>query len=307
MNSKHLAILALIFASVIWGLTGPIMKQTLVHVPIFTLAFIRFGAAAFLLFPFVYNRLAIKKGDLPLLILCAAFGVTFNIAFFFWGLTMTSALNAGIIIATGPLFILLGAVIFLKEKINRQLIVGLIIGVAGIGIIIGADALKNGISLSPLGDFIILLSLLSFVFYDILSKKLFKKYSPLTITFYSFLIGAIVFFPAASYEFLNTQDWMANLPPQAILGIIYGIFFSSLLAYTVWQWGLSKMDASRVGFFYYIDPVASTIGAVVILSEKITQPFVLGAILIFLGLFFAEGRLPYHHILQHATGKFKHN
>ena len=305
MNSKHFAILALISASVIWGLTGPVMKLTLQSVPIFSLAFIRFGAASILLFPFVVNKLKIKKEDLPIIIIAAFSGVTFNIAFFFWGLTLTTALNSGIIIATAPLFILLGAVIFLKEKITRRLIVGLIIGVIGIGIIIGQDVLKNGASLSPLGDFIILLSLLAFVFYDILSKKLFKRYSPLTITFYSFLIGAISFFPASYFEFVNNSAWMTKLDSNMLFGIIFGIFFSSFAAYSFWQWGLSKIDAAQAGFFYYLDPVSSTLGAVILLSEKITQPFVLGSILIFLGLFFAEGHLPYHTLIEHTLRKLK--
>ncbi|MDO8657761.1 MAG: DMT family transporter [Candidatus Levybacteria bacterium] len=298
MKSKRLAILALISASIIWGLTGPIMKQTLVHVPIFTLAFIRFGAAALLLFPFVYNKLTIKKEDLPLLILCAAFGVTFNIAFFFLGLTLTSALNTGMIISTIPIVTLIFGALFLKEKITKKLIIGGIFGLLGIGIIIGKDVLQNGLYISPIGDFIILISMFSFVIYEILSKKLFKKYHPLTITFYAFLIGSISFFPASFYEFRNVQNWMANLPLSAILGIIYGIFFSSLSAYSLWQWGLSKIDVSRAGFFFYLDPIASTLGAVLILSEKITEPFILGAILIFLGLFFAEGRLPYHLLVE---------
>lgn len=298
MNKKHRAILALISASIIWGITGPVMKLTLQSVPIFSLAFIRFFFASLILFPFVYKKLSINIKDLPILILCAGLGVTFNIAFFFWGLTLTSALNSGIIIATAPLFILLGAAIFLKEKITRRLMIGLIIGITGIGIIISRDVFQNGISLSPLGDFIILLSLLAFVFYDILSKKLFKKYSPLTITFYSFLIGAISFFPASYYEFVNNPAWMTGLKSNALFGIIFGIFFSSFAAYSLWQWGLSKIDAGQAGFFYYLDPVASTIGAVILLSEKITQPFVLGAMLIFLGLFFAEGHLPYHSLIE---------
>jgi len=305
MRNKHFAILALIAASIIWGLTGPIMKQTLFYVPIFSLAFIRFAVASVVIFPFVANRLSIDKKDVLLLIIYALFGVTFNITFFFWGLTLTSALNSGIIVSTIPIFTLLAAELFLKEKVTKNIVIGSLIGMLGIGIIIGRSFMKNGVTLSPLGDFIILLAMFSFVVHEMLSKKLFKKYSAFPLSFYAFFIGAISFFPAALYEFSQNSSWINNLPSSAIFGIVYGIFFSSLTAYCLWHWGLSKMDATRAGFFYYLDPIASTIGAVVILSEKITQPFVLGAILIFLGLFFAEGRLPYHHLLQHAIGKFK--
>lgn len=307
MNTKHFAILALISASIIWGLTSPIMKQTLNFVPLFSLAFIRFATASFLLFPLVYNKLKIDKKDISILVFSAFSGVTFNIAFYFLGLTLTSALNAGIIVAALPIFTLLFAAFFLKEKITKGLILGSIIGIVGIAIIIGHDAFKNGFTLSPLGDFIIIISMLSFVIYEMFSKKLFKKYNPLTITYYTFLIGALSFFPAFFYEFNNNPLWNVSFPKVAIFGILYGIIFSSLIAYSFWQWGLSKIDASRAGFFFYLDPIAGVLGAVILLSEKITQPFILGAILIFLGLFFSEGRLPYHHLfklkLNHFLGK----
>lgn len=305
MNSKKLAILALITASIIWGINGPVMKLTLQSVPIFSLAFIRFFFASLILFPFIYKKLHINLKDLPIFILCAGLGVTFNITFFFWGLTLTTALNSGIIVSTTPMFTLIFAAIFLKEKITKGLIIGSIIGILGIGIIVSQDILKNGIALSPIGDFLILLATLAFIFYEILSKKFLKNYHPLTIIFYAFAIGGVSFLPAAVFEFTKNPGWINNLPSTSIWGIIFGTLFSSIGAYSLWQWGLSKIDESRAGFFFYLDPMASTVAAVILLSEKITQPFVLGAILIFLGLLFAEGRLPYHTLLEHALGKFK--
>ena len=212
---------------------------------------------------------------------------------------MTIALKMGeIIVSTLPIFTLIFAVLFLKEKITKKLVLGSIIGFLGIGIIIGQDVTKYGLSLSPIGDFILLLAMFSFVIYEVFSKKLFKKYNPSVITFYAFSIGALSFLPAFIYETTSNFQWINNIPTNAIYGVIYGILFSSLSAYSLWQWGLSKIDAGKAGFFFYLDPVVSTIAAVMILSEKITQPFVLGAILIFLGLFFAEGRLPYHTLLR---------
>ncbi|MDO8658499.1 MAG: DMT family transporter [Candidatus Levybacteria bacterium] len=305
MNSKHLAILALIIASIIWGATGPIMKLTLLSVPLFSLAFIRFFFASLILLPFVYKKLRVRKDDIPLLTLCAFAGITFNISFFFLGLTLTTALNAGIIVSTLPIFTLIFATLFLKEKITKKLVLGSVIGFLGIGIIIGQDITRHGLSLSPIGDFILLLAMFSFLIYEIFSKKLFKKYNPFVITFYAFAIGTLSFLPAFIYELSSSPAWINNLPTNAILGIIYGILFSSLAAYSLWQWGLSKTDAGKASFFFYLDPIVSTIVAVMILSEKITTPFVLGSILIFLGLFFAEGRLPYHALLEHIFGKFK--
>lgn len=294
LSTHKKVFLALICASLIWGATAPIMKFTLASVPIFSLAFIRFATAALILFPFVINKLTIKKEDWPIVVFSAICCVTFNIGFFFLGLKLTTALNAGIIIASTPLFTALFAHLFLKEKIAQNLIFGALAGFIGIAIIISKDFFSNGFYLSPLGDFLILLAMLSFVFYEIAGKKLAShNNNPLSVTFYSFGIGALTFLPAAALELQKNPDWVASLKIPAVLGILYGILFSSLLAYSLWEWGLSKIPAARVGFFFYLDPIAATIVAVLLLGEKITPLFILGSLFIFLGLFLAERRLPY--------------
>lgn len=295
-NHRKLAFLALIVAASIWGASAAIMKLTLLTVPPYTLAFIRFGAASLLLLPFVFRKLRVETKDIPLLVLATVGAVTLHIPFFFFGLTLTTALNAGIIIASTPLFTLLFAHLFLSERVPRNLILGSVLGMAGIGLIIGKDIVSRGISLSPIGDFLILMATLMFVFYEIASKKLFVRYHPSVITFYAFAFGSLSLSPFALQEFQTDSQWLITAPPGAFWGILYGIFLSSFAAYSLWQWGLSKLEASRVGFFFYLDPVVSTIAAVVLLSEVITPLFVVGSILIFLGIFLAEGRLPYHHL-----------
>lgn len=297
MNQKS-AIISLIAASIIWGATGPIMKQTLVFVPVFSLAFIRFGIASLILFPFVIKKLSVNKKDLPLIIICSLLGVTLNISLFFFGLTLTSAINAGIIIASTPILTLIFSHFLLNEALRKNLLVGGFFGILGISTIIATDILNHGLSLSPIGDLLILSAILTFIFYEILSKKLFKTYNAFTLTFYSFLIGALTFFPASILEFKSNPLWISNITNEAILGIIYGTLFSSLSAYSLWLYGLSKMQASRVGFFFYLDPVAATITAIIVLSEKITIPFVFGAIFIFLGLFIAEQNFNYLHVIS---------
>lgn len=298
MSASHrtLVFIALILASSIWGVNNSVMKLTLLTVPVFSLALIRFGTASFILLPFVKDQLAIAKKDRKLLILSALCGVSLNIAFFFWGIKLTSALNAGIIVASLPIFTLLFASFFLKEKVSKNLILGGTLAVVGISIIVGRDLASLGLSFSPLGDFLVLLATLSFVGYEIISKKLFAKYNAFTVTYYSFAIGALTFLPLAIWEYLSNPFWIKGLTATSFTGIAFGILLSSLTAYSLWQWGLSKIPASRVGFFFYLDPVVSTITAVLLLSEVITFPFLIGAILIFAGLFIAEGKLPYHHV-----------
>lgn len=293
-----MAILALVIASLIWGLTGPLMKLALEVVPIFTLATIRFGIACILLAPFVYKHLKIDKKHIPTFIMAGLFGIGLHIPLLFWGFTLTSILNVVVLNASTPLFTLLFANLFLKEKITKNLVIGGVVGMIGIIVIIARDIAINGISASPFGNLLILISILFFVTYEIISKKLFKVYSSSTVTWYSFLIGTLAMLPFALYENVTYSSWVNNIDTTIVLEILYGIFFSSLAAYSLWQWGLSLIPASRVGFFIYLDPLTSTVAAVLLLGETITIPFVIGALFVFLGLFIAEGKFHYHYYFK---------
>jgi len=288
--SKFTAFAALALAVIFWGLNVAIMKLTLESIPPFTLATIRFGIAALIVLPFVAKELKIEKKDIPLMFATGFIGITIHIAAFFYGIRETSALNAGLIIGTTPIFTFLFAHIFLKEKLHKNILLAAFLGTVGIAVISASDIINgSGFHFSFNGDLLIIISMLTFVSYEIISKKLFKKYKPLTVTFYSFLIGTLTFLPFAAFEASQTGiTYLTYLPTQAIIGVIYGILISSLAAYSLWEWGLSKVQTARVGFFLYLDPIAAILGAVIILGEKITPTFIFGATLIASGVLLSQ-------------------
>lgn len=290
MNSgmnKNLAILAVIFATVIWGANATFMKYTLEFVPPFSLGFLRFFGASLLFLPFVFKKINLKDIS-PIIVLTGLIGITAALSLFFIGLKLTTALNAGVIVAFSPILTLIAARILLGERIRRTVLVGALLGILGIGIIIGKDFLSSRLSLSPLGDFLILVSILASVFYSIYSKKILMRFPPLLTTFYVLGIGSLGFIPGALSEWSTDPNWFAKVPFLAILGILYVIILSSFLGHFCWQWALSRMEAGKVGVFNYIEPVVTTITAIILLSERITFPFVVGSLFIFSGLLIAE-------------------
>lgn len=292
MNHKNLAILAVVISTIIWGANVTIMKFTLTSVPPFSLGFIRFFGASLLFLPFLFRKVRLKDLS-PIVLVTGLIGITGTLSLFFLGLRLTTALNAGIITAFSPILILIAAHILLKEKIRRNILAGGLLGILGIGIIIGKDFTQK-FALSPLGDFLILLSIFGSVFYSIFSKKVSREFPPQLTTFYVLLIGGLGFLPGAIWEWQSDPSWMANLPKVAIFGVLYAMIFSSLIAHSFWQWGLSKMDATKVGVFNYLEPIVTTITAVLFLSERITLPFVIGSLFIFSGLLVAEVHRHHH-------------
>ncbi|HKZ34820.1 MAG TPA: DMT family transporter [Patescibacteria group bacterium] len=294
MSEHKKAVLALITTSLIWGAAPPIFKWSLENIPVFSLAFIRFFGAAILFFFLARKNLSFEKKHLPKLILAACYGISFHIPLFFFGLKTTTSINAGVISTAAPLFTIAAASFVLRERIKLRTLLGTFIGMIGVLSIIGEPLLTEGFSLSFIGNVLLLLATLLWALYTLESKELFAHYSPMTVTFYSFFIGGLFFLPFVLLEYAHNPFWMLDLDIRGIVGILFGVFLSSSLAYFLLQWGLSRMKLSEIGVFIYLDPIVTTLVAVPLLGERLTPLFLLGALLVFFGIYVAERRIAYH-------------
>jgi drug/metabolite transporter (DMT)-like permease len=243
----------------------------------------------------------ITKKDLLKIALIAFCGITFNISFFFWGIKLSKSINAPIIASTQPLIVFLIAVFFLKEKIKLNKLSGLILGFTGVILIIIQPIIdRGGFSLESLGDIFLILATFGAVGQTILSKKLMNDHAridPFVLTFWLFIIGTISFLPMFILEILNPNFNPGSLfQLKPMVGIVFGSLFSSLAGYSLFTYGLSKINAGEAGIFTYIDPVAAIVIAIPLLHENITWEFVIGSVLIFGGIWLAEKHFHYHPI-----------
>jgi drug/metabolite transporter (DMT)-like permease len=163
----------------------------------------------------------------------------------------------------------------------------------GVSIIIGQPIIEKGFNGAMMGNLFFVLATIGAVGHVIYSKKIIEKYSAATITFWSFVIGALTFLPFFLYE-MTQNNFVQPLDYRGYTGIIFGVFFSSLLAYFLFEWGTKRLAAQEVGIFAYIDPITAILIAVPLLGEVITPVFAIGSLLIFAGIYIAEGRLHYH-------------
>ncbi len=294
-SARNKAILALIIANVLWGFASPVFKLALQNLPPFTLAYLRFFGATLLLLPFAINKLKVERKDWGNLLLLSFFGITVNITFFFLGLEKAPSINAPIIASSAPVFLYLSSILFLKEKPKRKVLTGIILSLLGILVIVGQPLIETGMDGNLLGNFYFVLATIGAVGHAIFSKKIMDKYSAITITFWSFLLSSFTFLPQYIYETVKYQPFN-TLDYKGIIGLVYGIVFSSALAYLLFEWGLKKIQAQEVGLFTYIDPVAAILLAVPLLGETVTPVYLISAFLVFGGIFIAEGRLHWHPI-----------
>ena len=293
LSKSQLAVLALIIANMIWGAGPPIFKLTLHQVHPFTLAFLRFGVAAILIYPFARGKLRIKPKDYFSIFLIGLFGISINIVFFFYGLAFAPSINAAIIGSAGPIFIILFSLFFLREKPSKKLIIGSHLGLLGVLIILLTPLFRSGGNLTSLGNIFLLISAFGSVIDIIITRRIMKKYSAASITFWSFLIGSLTLLPFFVNE-VHDYGFLQHISMPSILGILFGILFSSLAAYYLQNWALKYLTASDVSVFAYIDPVATIVIAAPLLGEFPDSVFILGALFVFGGILLAEGRFHWH-------------
>src|SRR3989344_8173260 len=295
LGKIRLAVLALIIANIIWGASFPIYKWSLEVIPPFSFAFFRFFIGALIIFPFVIKFLKVAKEDITKLILVAIISVTVQIPLLFFGLNLSPSINAPIIISSGPIFLIIASVIFLKEKLKLKVLLGTLISLFGVLAIILRPFIEGGFSQEGiLGNFLIFLATLCGVIQAIILKEITVNNKPLTITFWMFLIGSLPLLPAVIWE--SSSFNLLEINTQGAIGLIYGIVLAAVIAHYFLAFGIKYIKASEVGIFTYVDPIATVIIAVPLLHEVITFPYLIGAALVFLGIFIAEGRVHYHPV-----------
>ena len=94
-----------------------------------------------------------------------------------------------------------------------------------------------------------------------------------------FLFGALVFFPLFLAEMLSRP--MIPIGGRGLIGILYGAICSSTLGYFFYNYAVKYIKTNEIGIFSYLEPFLTAIVAIPLLGEKITLPYVIGALFVF--------------------------
>ncbi|MGB9707357.1 MAG: DMT family transporter, partial [Microgenomates group bacterium] len=190
-------VLALIISNIIWGGASPIFKFALQNIPPFTLAFIRFFFAGLIFLPLAiknFQRISFRRWTEIFLV--GFFGIFINITFFFLGLKKTESINVPIIASSGPVFLYIFSILFLKEKPRFKVFSGMLISFLGVLIIVLSPLFFDGKKIlfgEVEGNFFILLATMGSVFQTLIGKDLLKKVNPYFVSAFSFLLSSFLF------------------------------------------------------------------------------------------------------------------
>jgi drug/metabolite transporter (DMT)-like permease len=226
------------------------------------LALLRFGTASLVLAVYALaTRMRLPaKEDLGRVVVAGLLGITiYHIALNFGERTVQSG-AAALLISLSPVITALLSTRFLGERLAPWGWAGIAISFAG-GIVV-AFGEGEGLALDP-GALLVLVATVSTSVYFLVSKPGLVKYSATEFTSYAIWAGTIpmlVFAPS-----LMSQVQQAPLA-ATVSGIYLGVF-PGAIAYVLWGYGLSKMPASRLSVFLYLQPVNAALIAWVWLRE----------------------------------------
>jgi len=281
--TAHLALLA---ANIIYGANFSIAKAIMPeYIKPFGFIVLR-GIGAILLFWLFHAlmmREKVERQDFPKIALCAVFGIAINQMLFFKGLSITTPINAAIVMTSTPVLVLLAASLLLREKITRSKIIGIVSGITGalLIILVGKDFSFG--SETMLGDLLVLINASSYAVYLVMVKPLMKKYHPLTVIKWIFLFGFFMVLPFGYKQALEI-DW-AIMPARILWGVAFVIVCLTFLTYLFNSYALSRVSPATVSIYIYSQPVFATAIAISLGNDSITALKVIAAVLIFGGVY----------------------
>ncbi|OPJ56822.1 DMT family transporter [Alkalithermobacter paradoxus] len=204
-----------------------------------------------------------------------------------YGIKYSSSSEAGIMIALIPIFVTLMAFIFLKERpLNTQLLF-ILLSVTGVVYIILMKG-SNGGNSNLLGIILLFGAILSASAFNIISRKLSREFSPMELTYSMMTLGAVFFNFISVVTRIKNNTLGSYFYPMTninfVISILYLGIVSSIIAFFLVNFTLSKLEASKSAVFANLSTVVSIIAGVVILKEKFYYYNLVGSIMILTGV-----------------------
>ena len=225
----------------------------------------------------------IALNDFPRIIAAAFFGVAFNMLTFFKGLSLTSPIMAAVIMVTTPMIVLTLSAIIMKERMQKRMVFGIILGLIGTAFLILYGKSIGSATNAGLGNFLVFVNAISYGFYLIIVKKLMDKYNAFTFVKWIYLFGFIMVLPFGWSQFQAVELGFSSngyLLENRICSV-----FSTFLTYLLNLLSMRELKPTTVAVFIYLQPLFATIFAIGLGKDELSLVKIVSAVLIFVGVY----------------------
>lgn len=266
-NKKQItAHLSMLFACVFWGLMAPLGKDAMTH-GITGLDMVTFrvigGAILFWLSSLFVKREEVSRKDLSMLFLAGIFGLVCNQCCYTIGLSITSPVNASIVVTSMPIFTMILAAIILHEPITSKKVLGVFLGCIGAVALILTSASATSDKVGDIrGDLLCMAAQLSFALYLTLFNRLIKRYSVFTINKWMFTSAFIIIVPF-SFHHVASISWNI-VPVKTWIETGYVVLFGTYISYILTMIGQKTLRPTVVSAYNYVQPIVSVTVSIIL-------------------------------------------
>lgn len=214
--------------------------------------------------------------DIPLFLALGLVSILFFTCCYFTAIRLMTMSTAAILLYTSPIWVMVLAIIFLKEKFTIQKLIALILAFAGCVLVSGF-----GGKVTVVGILVGLGSGLGYGLYSIFGTFALKKYSPYTVTCYTFLIAGLgSIFVSNPVDLVSKISSIENKP--ALFGfVLLTAVVTAVIPFLLYTLGLNMTTAGKAAVLATVEPAAATLFGVFVMKETVGPVAIAGILLVF--------------------------
>jgi drug/metabolite transporter (DMT)-like permease len=278
-RNRRNALVALAVAGLLWGTTVPLSKVALGWLSPGWLALVRFAVAAAILA--VVTRSRLRAACTPAILLSGAIGYGGTVLLQNAGITRTSVSHAALLIGSVPVMVAIVAALWHRAVAKPVAWAGFGVSLAGVALLAGSGG--SGAALS--GDLLVLASLLVSAVFTVAQDRLLPGRDPAAVTAAQFLGAALASVPAALMSGLPAAPFSGGTasagPVLALIGLTAG---GTLLPFTLFAFGQSRVPAEVAGAFLNLEPLIGAAAGVALFGDPAGTGQLLGGGAILAGI-----------------------
>ncbi len=278
---KILVCFAIIY--LVWGSTFLAIRIGVHEVPPFLLAGMRFFVAGAVL----YAWMRAKGTPLPTAhewasaSLLAVLIFVLDYGLLFWAEKRVPSGIAAVMMATIPVFMALAEIFILRtQRLTLRLVSALVIGIAGVAVLVGRSAGLGEAAIDKSGAIALLVAAISWSVASILTRKLSLPESKVMSSGIQMLVGGILLTLTAAIlgEFGDFRPAAVSI--NAWLALAYLIVAGSIIGFTAYVWLIHHESPTKVGTYAYVNPVVAVVLGYVLGREALGMRTILGTLLV---------------------------
>ena len=279
MNRSKPAI-AVLAAGVCWGIISLFVRAlSAAGLAPLQIAFLRLALSALVFFPFLAlrdpSKLRIRLRDIWMFAGTGIVSLVCFYALYFYATIHSQASVAVVLLYTSPAFVLILSALLFKEKITRVKLLCLgmtVLGCAMVSGVFGASyRLTVRVLLAGLG------SGFFYALYTIFARVALRRYDSMTVTAYTFLLGALGSLPLGQP---GPAVGILAAKPALLLPLLGIAVISTVLPYFLYTWGLQRMDSGRAAILAAVEPLVGAVLGMTAYGEPHDVPKLAGILLI---------------------------